>query len=82
MKCPFGKTIRSTADITCGDAIGLKEIGKEVDSDDNRGLSLVIVNTDAGKQMIDEVKDGFLTFPIKQNEVNGIELYNRGIRLP
>ena len=56
--CPFASTTRCS-DITIGDFWGIEKIKPEFD--DNRGVSLVICNTEKGKQVFDTIKSD-LTF--------------------
>ncbi len=53
--CPF-KTGNKKSDITLADLWGIREILK--DCKDDRGMSLVIVNTNKGKELFQSIKNG------------------------
>ena len=53
-KCQF-KNFNTFADITVGDYWGIEKLHPELD--DDRGCSLVIVNTEKGKALADSIKD-------------------------
>ena len=52
--CKFKKKYRES-DITLGDLWGSQELEKEID--DDKGLSLVVVNSDRGKELIEKIKE-------------------------
>lgn len=56
-KCPF-KKIHHPGDITIADYWGIENVAPEFD--DNKGVSLVLVNTDKGLSLFDEVKNHIL----------------------
>ena len=53
-QCPY-KKVEHIADITIGDAWGIKQANPEFD--DNKGVSLVLINTDKGNSLFEKVKD-------------------------
>ena len=77
VKCPFGAKIPSQADITCGDAFGMEYIGKN----DDAGTSIVVLNTDNGRNIIKSVMDKFECDYTDKSELTGISVFNRGIRI-
>lgn len=57
--CDYAKLNR-VGDITIGDFWGIKE--KDPTLDDNKGTSLVLVNTYKGKEILNQIKDKFRLF--------------------
>lgn len=53
-QCPY-KSVFHPADLTIADYWGIQKIAPEFN--DNKGVSLVLVNTDAGKALFEQVKD-------------------------
>lgn len=52
--CPY-KTIYRSSDITIGDYWGIEKIDK--DFDDNKGVSIAIINTKKGEKLFSEIKN-------------------------
>ncbi|MDM8125535.1 Coenzyme F420 hydrogenase/dehydrogenase, beta subunit C-terminal domain [Mediterraneibacter glycyrrhizinilyticus] len=63
--CPFASTTRCS-DITIGDFWGIEKIKPEFD--DNRGVSLVICNTEKGKQVFDTIKSDLTVMEFSMEE--------------
>lgn len=64
-KCPYANLERNS-DITIGD---FHEFSSKLgDFNDGNGVSLIIVNTKQGKQMLEKVKDNFLLESKKESE--------------
>lgn len=53
-ECPY-KSLEHPGDITIGDLWGVKDVAPEFD--DNKGVSLMLVNTKKGEQIIDALND-------------------------
>lgn len=72
--CKF-KTLHRCGDITLGDAWGGQ--GEEKEFDDNKGVSLVLVNTEVGKSLLEKCKPNitvrrcdmshYMQIPLKEN---------------
>lgn len=60
--CPYKKSVHP-GDITIGDYWGIEKT--EAAFDDNKGVSLVLVNNDHGAEMFRTVRDGLLWIPKK-----------------
>lgn len=67
--CPFRDRNRY-GDLTIGDSWGIREKYPNLFTDKNsqRGISLVITNTDKGKQLLSILKDIFIQLEIKEND--------------
>ena len=53
-ECPY-KSVMHPGDITIADYWGIENAAPELD--DNKGVSLVLVNNETGEKILDEVKD-------------------------
>lgn len=60
--CPY-KTIKRSSDISIGDYWGIQKINKEFD--DNKGISLVLINNERGKELFEKVKNNLIYFKTK-----------------
>ncbi len=69
-ECAFKKRIKAS-DITLGDFWGVEKI--HPDMDDNMGTSLVIVNSEKGKELFSRVNDQLVT---KETDVDAALRYN------
>lgn len=58
-KCPFANTLRPS-DITLGDFWGWEQVNASLNEDD-KGISLVLLNTEKGKQVFETVKQDINT---------------------
>lgn len=61
--CPYTNTKRPS-DITIADFWGWEKTDSEINKDD-KGVSLVLVNTEKGKEIFDTVKNSMLVIPAK-----------------
>lgn len=61
--CHF-TNLKRPSDITIGDFWGWQKVDKQINADD-KGLSLVILNTQKGIDVFDAVKDSVITVPAK-----------------
>ena len=64
--CPFTNTRRSS-DLTIADFWGWERIDSEINSDD-KGVSLILENTDKGKRLFESVKQSMFIIPVDLNE--------------
>jgi len=60
-ECPFASFSRP-ADITIGDFLGVSKVKN--DFDDNKGVSVVIVNTDKGEKYVDMISESVHAYPV------------------
>lgn len=60
--CPY-KSIKRVGDISFGDYWGIEKINKSFD--DNKGISLVLINNKKGKELFDEVKNNLIYMKTK-----------------
>lgn len=60
-KCPYTNTQRPS-DITLGDFWGWEKVNPEINKDD-KGISLILCNTEKGKKLFDAIKDDLNYFP-------------------
>lgn len=65
-QCPYCSTDRGS-DITIGDFWGIEKVKPEMD--DGMGTSLVILHTDKGKRLWNQVRDQLMEFQCKKEEV-------------
>lgn len=63
--CPYTKTER-ISDLTIGDCWGLDKNAPELD--DNKGMSLITVNTRKGETLLEPVKDSLVCYPIELSQ--------------
>ena len=63
--CPYSN-INRIGDITLGDFWGIEHITKSFD--DKKGVSLVIINTNKGKEIFDNIKENFQVIETNQDE--------------
>ena len=61
--CPYTNTKRPS-DITIADFWGWEKTNPEINRDD-KGISLVLVNTEKGREIFDAVKDHMIVIPAK-----------------
>lgn len=61
-QCPYASSIR-VGDITLGDYWGYQETAPHFLEDDDRGISLVMVNTPAGKQAFRRIRNQLVVAP-------------------
>lgn len=59
--CPY-TNLRRTGDITLADFWGWEKTGSTLNSDD-KGLSLILINTPKGEMMLDKIKDQIFLIP-------------------
>lgn len=80
-ECPFAK-IERTGDITLGDFWGIWDYDAKID--DKKGTSLVLINTQKGKQFFERLKSKFSLLKIVPIEmaVNGNPTLNKAIPAP
>lgn len=62
-KCHFANTKRPS-DITIGDYWGWEKTDPNINKD-NKGVSLILVNTDKGREIFDAIKDRMNVIPAK-----------------
>lgn len=62
-KCHFANT-RRPSDITLGDFWGWEKTDPNFNKDD-KGVSLVLINTEKGRDLFDKVKDRMIEFPAR-----------------
>lgn len=62
-KCHFANIMRPS-DITIGDYWGWQKTDPDINKDD-KGVSLVLVNTEKGREIFDEIKDRMTIIPAK-----------------
>lgn len=74
--CPYSSKNR-TGDITIGDYWGVKDIIPEFD--DGNGVSAVIINTEAGASVFEEIKDYLF---IEKTTYNDIAKHNGNLKHP
>lgn len=65
-KCPY-KSINREADITLGDFWGIDK--RAADFNDNKGVSLVLVNTEKGQRYFDEIRDALSVKEFSRDEI-------------
>ena len=78
--CYFANTKRPS-DITVGDFWGLKMVNAKLDAED-KGVSLVIINTDKGKILFESVKEDLVFFESNLNEVRQPNLETPSVPSP
>ena len=76
-RCPFGKILRTGADITCGDAFGMEYIGKT----DDAGTSIVCLNSEKGRNLMKSMLEQFEYSYVDKSQLTGMGMFNRGIRI-
>lgn len=62
-KCHYTNTQRPS-DITLGDFWGWEKVNPEINKDD-KGISLILCNTEKGKKLFDAIKDELNYFPVE-----------------
>jgi len=72
--CQF-KDGKIFSDITLGDFWGIENFEKEMD--DNRGVSLLIINNEKGYELLEEIKEQII---LKEVDIEKIIHYNSAIR--
>lgn len=65
-KCSFTSTNRP-GDITIGDFWGIENVLPEVS--DNKGVSAVMINTEKGKQLFEEIREDIKAYPCSQADI-------------
>lgn len=65
--CPYTNTVRPS-DITAGDFWGIERSSAAAMGEDNKGCSLMLVNTEKGKAWFDEIQDRLQTMPAVPHE--------------
>ena len=65
-KCPFA-SISRVGDITLGDFWGIENVLPEID--DNKGISSVLINTEKGEKLFDEIKGGLEIYEVTPEQI-------------